>query len=375
MSAAPVVAAGWSAQVRRDDGALGALAEEWDELHRRCRTATPFQTHAWVQSWWRQYGTPGRLRVVTVRRDGRLVAAAALLLRRRGCWSVLGPVGAGISDLTDVLLDDSCADRAAELLSGALRDEPGWHAVDLPEVPPESAAALLPGRRALFPASTCLEHPAGPIEDLLADLPGRSAHTVRKKLRKIARSGVEARVAAGDEVPEAVADLVRLHELQWRGRGVNREHLRPRFRRHLSDALQRMVAAGQAVVTRFSVEGQVLALDVVLLGRDHAGAYLYAIHPELRQRIDVYTLLLRNALATASGRGLATLSQYRGAEPHKERFRPVHRRNTRLVLARPGAMGRGYLLAVGAQTSAVRFVRERVPAARKLARWIRSRRG
>lgn len=97
MSAGSVAMAGWSARIRRDDGALAALGGEWDELHGRCRTATPFQAHAWVESWWRHYGTtsrgtPGRLRVVTVRHDGRLVAAAALVLRRRGFWKVLSPV-------------------------------------------------------------------------------------------------------------------------------------------------------------------------------------------------------------------------------------------------------------------------------------------
>ncbi len=77
------------------------------DLHGRCRTATPFQSHAWLSSWWLSYGIPGRLRVVLVRdaADGRLLAAAPL-------WLAPGPVpalvllGGAITDYGDVLVDD-----------------------------------------------------------------------------------------------------------------------------------------------------------------------------------------------------------------------------------------------------------------------------
>lgn len=60
----------------RDQRDFARLRPEWDELQRRCSTATPFQSHAWLESWWLSYGTDGRLRIVLVRLDGRLIAAA-----------------------------------------------------------------------------------------------------------------------------------------------------------------------------------------------------------------------------------------------------------------------------------------------------------
>ena len=75
--AVPVVGAGpvWSVTVRRDDGAFAVLEGEWTDLYRRCPTARPFQSYSWLESWWREYGRPGRLRLVLVRRDGVLVGA------------------------------------------------------------------------------------------------------------------------------------------------------------------------------------------------------------------------------------------------------------------------------------------------------------
>ena len=82
----PVRTATWTAEVRRADDGFDGLRAEWDDLVARCAAATPFQTYAWLESWWRTYGEPGRLRLVLVRHGGRLVAAAPFVLRRRaGC--------------------------------------------------------------------------------------------------------------------------------------------------------------------------------------------------------------------------------------------------------------------------------------------------
>ena len=60
------------------DDALGGIADEWDELFRSCRHTTPFQTSAWLVSWWREYGQPGTLRLILARRAGVLVGALTL---------------------------------------------------------------------------------------------------------------------------------------------------------------------------------------------------------------------------------------------------------------------------------------------------------
>ena len=48
-----------------------ALLQEWDELARRSRAAL-YLSPAWIQAWWRAFGT-GRMDILTLRRGGRLV--------------------------------------------------------------------------------------------------------------------------------------------------------------------------------------------------------------------------------------------------------------------------------------------------------------
>jgi len=51
-----------------------ATLEEWENLHRRRARATPFQSWAWLYSWWEYY----ELRLITVRPEGLLVGAIPL---------------------------------------------------------------------------------------------------------------------------------------------------------------------------------------------------------------------------------------------------------------------------------------------------------
>ena len=134
-------------ETRRTDDGLDGLGAEWDDLFARCAAATPFQSYAWLESWWRTYGEPGRLRLTLVRHGDRLVAAAPMMLRWRSGCPVLTPLGGPFSDFTDVLLDDAMAAQAAAVLAADLIRQPGWQAIDFPETRPGSVAATALWRR------------------------------------------------------------------------------------------------------------------------------------------------------------------------------------------------------------------------------------
>ena len=345
MTAAPSAAAPlwtapcWDAEVIRDPAAFDGLAGEWDALVDRCAPATPFQSHAWLSSWWQSYGRPGRLRLVTVRRDGRLVAVAPLMLRHR-LLPVLVPVGAGLTDFLDVLVDDDHADEAAAFLARALDRELGlarpWSVLDLRELRQDAAARQLAdhwrGAARTLPDSVCQHLPGVPVEELLTRLPGKTAQRTRVKLRKLAAAGVETRLVPPAEVPAAIAELMVLHELQWRGRGATPEHLRERFAQHLCRAAGRMSPADRAGVREYRLDGRLIASDLTLQGPDLAAIYFYGVHPDVRDQLDIAGMLFRESLAHAAGTGRRELSLLRGDEPYKQRWRPEQARNQRLLL-------------------------------------------
>ncbi|MET8682286.1 GNAT family N-acetyltransferase [Streptomyces sp. NPDC004647] len=352
----------------RDPAGFAGLAGEWDGLYRRCRSATPFQTHAWLHSWWLSYGVPGRLRLLLVRRQGRLVGAAPLILAHRPV-PVLLPIGVGVSDFCDVLLDDSCAEAAAASLAHGLAAAAAGALVDLREVRPGAAAERLfanwPGSKRRLPDSLCMELPGRPVDELLNRMPSSSARRSRSKLRKLDILGIEPRSVPEREVADALVTMLRLHCLQWEGRGVTPEHRRPRFAEHLVRAVRQMVGTGDARVTEYVLEGRVVATDVTLMSAELSGGYLYGAHPDLRAaKADINTMLLRHDAAHAAETGRSVVSLLRGNEEYKRHWRPVAVTNQRLLLSRPGLAPALYLHAaqVAARLLLVRVARARLPA-------------
>jgi len=319
-----------------DEAEFAALAADWADLYGRCATATPFQSHAWLHSWWLSYGRRGRLRLLLVRGgDGQLVAAAPLMAVRSPLPALV-PLGGAISDYGDVLLDDERGEEAVAALTDGLARAARTALVDFREVRPGGAAQRIydhwSGPRRRVGDSVCLELPAVPMEELVARLPSTKAQQrVRAKLRKLTSLGVRRSVVHPDEVDSALRRLIELHQLQWQGRKVTSEHLRPRFCDHLVRSVGPMVRSGDAVVTEFRLDDDVVAVDLTLLSRRLAGGYLYGAHPRLReQKADVAVMLLDACSEHARG----TLSLLRGNEPYKQHWRPEQVVNQRLLLAR-----------------------------------------
>ncbi|MGW3488389.1 GNAT family N-acetyltransferase [Streptomyces sp. NPDC001054] len=320
-----------------EPGAFALLAPAWRRLTAACPSATPFQSHAWLSSWWQSYGTPGALRVLVVRSGDRLVAAAPLM-RAPGPLPALVLMGGEISDFGDVLVDAAHAGPAARALAAALRRAARTALVDLRELRPGAATELLLAHwRGLVvrrPDSPCLELPARPLAELLTRLPASRAQRFRAKLRKIDALGIEATPVPAEDVPAAIRTLLALHRRQWQGRKVTPEHLRPRFRDHLVRSVTTMVRTGDAQLTAYRLDGETVAVDLTLLSQRLAGGYLYGADPALRERkADVATMLLRTASALAAEDGRETLSLLRGTEPYKSHWRPDTVVNQRLLLA------------------------------------------
>src|SRR3712207_9136670 len=104
--------------VLKDTKRFATLEEEWDKLYRDAPLATPFQSWAWLYSWWEFYGEGHELRLVTVRdEEGLLVGLAPLMVERgRGLRRLLF-LGTGPTDYLDVLAREGWEDRVSEALA------------------------------------------------------------------------------------------------------------------------------------------------------------------------------------------------------------------------------------------------------------------
>jgi CelD/BcsL family acetyltransferase involved in cellulose biosynthesis len=225
----------------RDAAGFHALRAEWDALLARSPADTPFLTWEWLYTWWRCFGEAHRLRLLTVRASGRLVAAAPLFARgwdprrlrffRRLSW--LGaphPRGNVGSDYLDVLIERE-AGAAADALAGALGAEA--RVLDLPQVLATHSATDGLVRRLGGVGWSAIRTEAGvcPFVDLaghtwasyLASLGAEHRYAVQRKLRRIHRDfdATFAPARTEDERREALDQAIALHELRFREKGAS----------------------------------------------------------------------------------------------------------------------------------------------------------
>lgn len=330
-----------SVEVCTEERAFAGLAGEWERLYRACPSTTPFQSHAWLHSWWLSYGSPGRLRLVLVRRGGELVAAAPLM-RVHHPLPALVPIGGAITDFCDVLLDAAAGPQGAgAALADALADLARTALVDFREVRPGGAMERVylcwRGPRHRVRDSVCLELPAVPMGELVERLSSRHAQRVRNKVNRLTRLGIEWHDVHPDEAGAALRRLLELHRLQWQGRRMSPEHARPRFLEHLVRSVVPLARSGEAAVTQFLLDGEVVAVNLTLLSGGLAGTYLCGFHPRLREerKVDVTAMLLHASTEHLAARGgTRVLSLLRGDEPYKYRWHPDTVPNQRFLLAR-----------------------------------------
>jgi CelD/BcsL family acetyltransferase involved in cellulose biosynthesis len=205
------------------DAGMRDFLPEWTALWRRVPGATPFQSPAWLMAWWRHFGT-GAPRVLIARVGEGLAGVLPLYeLRELGIRKLL-PIGIGLSDYIDALVDPAWPNAGDGMLA-AIMDVPDWEECHLPDLPP---GGVLHG--AGGPAGVAEERgDSVPCPVLVLPDGAAALETIvpRKTLRDLrqaasraeAAGGVRIETADSDTLASMLDDLFRLHEARWRSRG------------------------------------------------------------------------------------------------------------------------------------------------------------
>lgn len=127
-------------KVIRDAAGFAAEAADWNGLVGRATHRNSFYRHEWFATWLQHLAPAADLRVVTLRRQGRLAAAAPLQVvpeRKRGLTlRVLQFLQSGITPRSALLVEDD--DLCGPLL-GAIDALGDWHVAELKAMELESA--------------------------------------------------------------------------------------------------------------------------------------------------------------------------------------------------------------------------------------------
>jgi hypothetical protein len=295
--------------VLRDTSDFASLEEEWDELYETCPQATPFQSWAWLYSWWEHYREGYRLRLITLRdRDGLLVGLLPLMAKR-GRLLLLGGdlMNPLMTPYKDLLVRAGWEEEVAQAAARALKELDGWWVADLRQLLPQAAAWGLfrewDGPRISVPITDNLFTCARSWEELLTSLSAKARKSARNTLRRLEKDGIRYEPAGpGDDTERAACKLVALHRELWQGRRIEPERLTPRYEAFIVAAARRTTARGIARISEFWRDDAVIVSQFLLFDKNFVDTYAIGASQEASRRYQFNTLGNWDAMNVARDR-------------------------------------------------------------------------
>ncbi len=358
--------------ILKDAQEFAALEEEWEDLYHDSPRATPFQSWAWLYSWWEFYGEGYELRLITVRDDeGLLIGLAPLMLERRLGFRKLLFVGTGPTDYLDVLAREGWETQVLEALARTLRQMDSWQVADLQQLRPEAAAWGLfehwdrPQLRLWQDSFPVVD--VRPWDELLQSLSSNLRSTVRRSLRRFEAEGGRCELAGVDDAEVAAKRLVTISREQWQERWLDTgpEHWTSRSESLIVAAARRMTARELGGISEFWRNGEVIISDFWVSGRDFIGTYMLGASREALQHYQWSSLYIWDALNIARRKNCGYLDLLRGEELYKLRWSSKISPSHRLILGRNLAFWAPY-----AGYHALRLKAKRYVQSESAPRWI-----
>jgi hypothetical protein len=288
--------------------AFASLEEEWDELYESYPQATPFQSWAWLYSWWEFYGEGYGLRLITVRDEGGLLVGLLPLMAKRGRLLLLG------GDLTnplmtpfkDLLVREGWEEEVAQTLARALKELGGWWVADLRELLPQAAAWNLfrewDGPRISISITDNSFTRARSWEELLTSLSAKARKSARNTLRRLEKDGIRYVPASPDDAERAARKLVALHRELWQGRRIEPERLTQRYEAFVVATARRTTARGIARISEFWRDDTVIVSQFLLFDKNFVDTYVIGASQQASRRYQFNTLGNWDAMNVARGR-------------------------------------------------------------------------
>lgn len=324
---------------------MRAIEVEWRDVWRRDAAATPFEGPDWLLPWTKWLWGGGKLRVLAVRRAGRLAAVAPFFLWGYGAKPEivrLSFLGSGITDHLGIAADPEAELDAARAIYGWLAQTGGeWHVCDLQELRPGS-----PLLRAEPPAglelrdAPCGVCPVLPLpaswDELVAGLDAKFRRNLRVAESRLEKQGAEFSVVPAGHCCEAMQALIRLHEARWRERRETGMLATEALRGFHLDAAPRLAREGLARLYTLRIGGEIAAVQYNLSLGGRVFAYLSGFEPA-HQRSSPGAALLAFSIRCAIEEGTAQFDFLRNREEFKYQWGARDRVNRRLIVSHSAA--------------------------------------
>jgi CelD/BcsL family acetyltransferase involved in cellulose biosynthesis len=348
--------------------ALGAAA--WTELAARCRTASVFQSFAWLSAWWATWGVGSQV-ILLIEENGQLVGAAALY---RDEERTLRFIGEEHADYGDVLAVSDRADVIAALIDSLFAQASAWRRLILDAVRSESALALELRRRG-FLQGEAIPCPRAQF----AQRPARqlcAKSSLKRHVKGLAQLGAvqSLHLDTAAAILPWLEEFFQQHIERWAFTSTPSLFLNPRNVAFYRELAASAAQGGEILFSALLLEGKPVAMHFGFRSERQLLWYKATFDPRLKSH-SPGEVLLSELLRHADLEQLQGLDFTRGAEAFKLRFASETRFVSAMEVWSPGLVTvstKGRSLLRRGMIRALDAVRLRASAAAGLRRVARA---
>jgi CelD/BcsL family acetyltransferase involved in cellulose biosynthesis len=299
------------------------IIPEWEDLFARCPSGTPFQSPAWLVSWWHAFGTGDPL-VIAARQGGRLVGLGAFYVydgdRERPAQLFF--LGKSVSDYLDILVtdDESAPEVAQAIFDSVFARTDLWRYADLDRLRHDSSVLHVKHRSGIqkhrLQEGVCpeLKLKGGAIRQIVTK---NTRNALRKHLNR-ARTLGHVEFVTGDSgtFDDLFRHLVQFHSARWRSAGLSGVFSDTRMIAFLHDAAGRLLRQGTLQLPAMLLNGVPVAVAFGMLHRERHYFYLCDFDPAY-DSISPGTLLTAYTMEQSAQRGAKYFDFLQGEEEYK----------------------------------------------------------
>jgi len=320
---------------------VDSIIPDWEGLYERCPDATPFHSPDWLVRWWRHFGF-GSLWILTVRRGRHMAGIAPLFVHpyqdRQRCFRQLSPIGIGITDYMDFLLEPDCAPAASELILQHLaRRRSCWDGADLQGLR-EGCELLRANTRRELKVKKTPDQPCPFIrlpesrQHFLASLSRNRRHAYQSARRKASRLGSisfeSAQLSSWEELIEALVQLNHASRVERRLRAAFDDPKVQMFHREVGGAFLRR---GWLRMVAMRIGTRIVSVLHGFASGQRSYCYQAGFDPHFHQ-FSPGTVVQGQVIESAIQEGLSEVDFLRGDESYKYWWGARNRQTYRLVL-------------------------------------------
>ena len=322
---------------------LEALAPAWRALWQSQPDATPFDSPAWLLSWWKCLGH-GELWTLALENEaGQLIGLAPLFRYTDPAngWRRLLFLGTSVSDELNVLTAPGQHEPVLEALGHFLEDHSDeWDVVDLQELRAQSVVRMFLPAGLVVRGTPCAVRPVVPLPETAEQYRASLGSGLRRNLRRYreqlaALGPITFETATPATHAEFAAAFFTLHKSRWQER-IESMMDQPRVERFHCEAMAALAEAGLLRLHGLRLNGEIVAIVYALQAGLRAYSYLGGFRPEL-SGYTPGTLIMGYAIEQAIAEGAREWDFLRGAEKYKYAWGALDQSNYRVRWRHPGS--------------------------------------